>query len=122
MYIVSILQKMGHMVTVTGDGTNDSTALKLANCGICMGSGTDIAKDCADIIISDDDFNKILEGIEEGRKIFDNLKKAIVYVMTSQISEWMPFVVLIFSKIPIPIFTLLIDAPVDFVTTVAYVY
>ena len=60
MFIVSVLQKMGHMVTVTGDGTNDSTALKIANCGICMGSGTDIAKDCADIIIADDDFNKIL--------------------------------------------------------------
>lgn len=55
---------MGHIVTVTGDGTNDSTALKIANCGICMGSGTDVAKDCADIIIGDDDFNKILEGIE----------------------------------------------------------
>ncbi len=73
------------MVTVTGDGTNDSTALKISNCGICMGSGSDVAKDCADIIISDDDFSKILEGIEEGRKMFDNLKKAILFNMTSQI-------------------------------------
>lgn len=109
-------------MTVIGDGVNDSPAIKISNTGIAMNSGSDAAKEAADIIITNDDFNVILEGIEEGRRLFDNLKKAIMYVMTSQVSEWMPFVFLITTRIPIPIFTLLIDGAVDFVPTLAFAF
>ena len=113
---------MGHIVTVTGDGVNDSPAVKFSDAGICMGSGSDATQQAADIIIVDDDLNKILLGIEEGRKLFDNLKKSICYVMTSQVSEWAPFIILIIARIPIPVFTLLIDGTADFVPAISYAF
>jgi len=86
LYIVESLHKLGFMVTVVGDGVNDSPSIKVANTGIAMGSGSDAARDASDIIIGDDDLNNIIIGIEEGRRVFDNFKKAICYVMTSQVS------------------------------------
>ena len=77
---------MGHIVGVTGDGVNDSPAIKKADVGICMGTGSDVTRDAAEIIIVDDDVCHIADGIEEARRMYDNLKKSICYVMTSQVS------------------------------------
>jgi len=106
--IVKSLQKLGHIVALTGDGVNDSPALKRSNIGISMVSGTDIAKDCSDMILLNDDFSSLLSGIEEGRKIHDNLKKTITYVLTSNFSEMIPFIVSFFLELPLPLTTVLI--------------
>ena len=82
-------------MAVTGDGVNDSPAIKKADIGIAMGSGSDVAKNAADILILDDDFSSIVNGIEQGRVIFDNLKKCIVYALASNIPELTPFLLFI---------------------------
>ncbi|EAS01865.1 Na,H/K antiporter P-type ATPase alpha subunit family protein (macronuclear) [Tetrahymena thermophila SB210] len=104
LQIVDACQKEGFIVAATGDGVNDSPAIKKADIGISMNiSGSDVTKDAADMVLVDDDFASIVLGVEEGRKIFDNLKKTIVYLLTSNMTEIIPFLAFIILQIPLPL-------------------
>jgi Ca2+-transporting ATPase len=94
MRLVSAFQQRGEVVAVTGDGVNDAPALRKADVGISMGIvGTDVAKEAADIILTQDDFGAIIAAIEEGRGVYDNIRKFITYIFSSNIPEIMPFIV-----------------------------
>jgi P-type Ca2+ transporter type 2C len=94
MRLVSAFQQRGEVVAVTGDGVNDAPALRKADVGISMGIvGTDVAKEAADIILTRDDFGAITAAIEEGRGVYDNIRKFITYIFSSNIPELMPFIV-----------------------------
>ena len=80
-------------MAVTGDGVNDSPAIKKADIGISMGSGSDVAKNAADILLLTDDFSSIILGVEQGRLMFDNLKKSITYSLAVNIPEIVPVIV-----------------------------
>jgi magnesium-transporting ATPase (P-type) len=94
MRLVSAFQQRGEVVAVTGDGVNDAPALRKADVGVAMGIiGTDVAKEAADIILTKDDFGAITAAIEEGRGVYDNIRKFITYIFSSNIPEIMPFIV-----------------------------
>ncbi|XP_065566886.1 sodium/potassium-transporting ATPase subunit alpha-B-like [Artemia franciscana] len=126
LVIVEGCQRLGAIVAATGDGVNDSPALKKADIGVAMGiAGSEVSKEAADMILLNDNFSTIVAGIKDGRIIFDNLKKSIAYTLSSNIPEITPFLAFIVFGIPLPLGTiaiLCIDLGTDMLPAISLAY
>ncbi|MBM4400664.1 MAG: cation-transporting P-type ATPase, partial [Crenarchaeota archaeon] len=121
--IVKVIKESGEIVAVTGDGANDAPSLKEADVGVAMGvSGTDVAREAADIILLDDSFESIVKAVESGRAIYENIRKFIVYVFSHNWAELIPYVLYALLGIPLPLLVvqvLAIDLAIDVVPSLA---
>ena len=100
--IITSLKRQGEFVAVTGDGVNDAPAIKSANIGISMGSGTDVAKETASMIIADDNFTSIVEGIKEGRIAYSNIRKITLFLISCGLSEILVFILSVLNGYDLP--------------------
>jgi len=121
--IVQVLRESGEVVAVTGDGANDAPSLKEADIGVAMGvSGTDVAREAADIVLLDDSFESIVKAVESGRAIYENIRKFIVYVFSHNWAELIPYVLYAVLGIPLPLLVvqvLAIDLAIDVIPSLA---
>ncbi|MCX8153684.1 MAG: cation-transporting P-type ATPase [Candidatus Bathyarchaeota archaeon] len=121
--IVRALKKSGEIVAVTGDGANDAPSLKEADIGVAMGvSGTDVAREAADIVLLDDSFESIVKAVESGRAIYENIRKFIVYVFSHNWAQLIPYVLYVLLGIPLPLLVvqiLAIDLAIDVIPSLA---
>lgn len=123
MKIVSTLKEMGEVVAVTGDGVNDAPSLKKADIGVAMGiRGSDVAKEAAAVVLTDDNFASIVAAIEEGRAVYANIRKFVTYIFSSNVPEIIPFIAFVVFKIPLPLTVmqiLAVDLGTDLVPALA---